>query len=317
MEIFISHAHEDKALARAWSELLNCVSNGQVDPWYSSDDRADSGIAPGSWREQIHQKLESADILLIIVTPGSNERPWLLWESGFAAGKSKIIIPIVFFLRHDRIHSVFETKQKYDGESKDDALQLCERIVMQATGKAVPAAVRQVWTALVDRYLETVQHEKTVSLSKRLFHKHFHNEQEAENLAGTWFACWTEIPQDQSPEVVWETDLLQIWAGETRLRVVGYSGKRGIENASSAEFYPMEGVVSARGYVALSYWSGGSIPICGTCLLKPEGAAGDTLSGHWQGFTARDLSLEPRFVQGRVVMSKRKEVVETFFGFQR
>src|SRR5918993_1703658 len=126
MEIFISHAHEDKAFAKAWRGLLNCVSNGQIDPCYSSDDRADGGIGTGNWREQIRHKLESADILLIIVTPGSNERPWLLWESGFAAGKSKAIIPIVYFVKHERIHSVFETEQKYDGESKDHSMQLCE-----------------------------------------------------------------------------------------------------------------------------------------------------------------------------------------------
>jgi hypothetical protein len=108
-----------------------------------------------------------------------------------------------------------------------------------------------------------------------------------------------------------------MWAGETRLRVVGYSAKAGIAGVDSAEFYPMEGVVSSRGYVALSYWSGGAIPICGTCLLKPEGSAGDTLAGHWQGFTSRDLGEEPRFTHGRVVMSKRQNVVDTFFDLRR
>ncbi|MEO6329507.1 MAG: toll/interleukin-1 receptor domain-containing protein [Ginsengibacter sp.] len=312
MNIFISHAHEDKPLAKAWRELLNCVSNGEIDPWYSSDDRVEGGVGPGNWREEIQEKIETADVLLIIITPGSNERPWLLWESGFAAGKSKEIIPVIFFLRNDNIHSVFETKQKYNGELENDVLQLCERIVSMATKKNIPSQTKDLWKTLVKKYIKKVNEEKKVSLSKRLFHKHFHQEQIADGLSGTWYAKWTQLNEDNS-EDIWETDKLYVWPSETRIRMVGYNSKEGTKTVENTEFYPMEGVISSRGWVALSYWSGGTVPICGTCLLKPYGLTGDILLGSWQGFTARDLSEEPRFTQGRVLISKRQEIVESFF----
>jgi len=311
MNVFISHAHEDKPLAKAWRELLYYVSNGEIDPWYSSDERAEGGVVPGNWRDEIQEKLEVAVILLIIITPGSNERPWILWESGFAAGKSKTIIPITFYLGNEKAHSIFENKQKYNGEKENEVLELCERIVNKATGKAIPSQTKDLWRILTSKYLQTVQDEEKASLSKNLFHMHFHQGQIAETLSGEWYARWTQMNEDKS-EDIWETDKLTFWAGETRLRIVGTNSKKGIDTTKGAKFYPMEGVVSPQGWIALSYWSGGTVPICGTCLLKPQGSTGGILVGRWQGFTAKDLDEEPHFTQGRVLVSRRREIAENF-----
>ena len=86
--------------------------------------------------------------------------------------------------------------------------------------------------------------------------------------------------------------------------MVGINAKKGIEEILPSEsgFYPMEGVVSGEGRIALSYWSAGEIPICGTCLLQRKGSTGRKFVGRWQGYTTGDLSLdeEPRFTDGRV-----------------
>ena len=96
------------------------------------------------------------------------------------------------------------------------------------------------------------------------------------------------------------------------------SGKYGraelsIKAQEGARLYPMEGVVSKSGWVALSYWSGGTIPICGTALLGPRGSSGELLIGTWQGYTAKDLNDDPVFTTGRVVMSRSKRVAEEYW----
>ncbi len=311
MNIFISHAHEDKPLAKAWQELLRWISNGEIDPWYSSDDRVEGGVGTGEWRTKVQAKIENAEILLIIFTPGSNERPWLLWESGFAAGKSKVIIPIRFFISDEAVHSVFESLEKFDGETEENVLNLCERILNMATGAVIPNETKEMWKILSAKYLKLVQNEKTVSFSKRLFHKHFHQTKIAEDLTGEWYARWTKLNDDNS-EVIWETDKLHIWSAENRIRMVGFSSKKGVKEIENSQFYPMEGVVSKTGWIAMSYWSGGTIPICGTCLLKPRGLTGDVLVGNWQGYTSLDLSEEATYTRGRVIFSRRLEVVENY-----
>ncbi len=222
-----------------------------------------------------------------------------------------MIIPIIFFLKNDSVHSVFETKQKYNGELENEVLQLCENILMR-TSKTIPSETIDLWKMAISKYITQIKIEEEASFSKRLFHKHFHQAQIAESLSGPWFAKWSQFDEDKS-EVIWETDDLHVWTSENRIRMVGTNSKKGIKAVKHAEFYPMEGVVSPLGWVALSYWSGGTIPICGTCLLKPHGSTGDSLLGNWQGFTAKDLHEEPRFAQGRVIISRQQEIVENFF----
>lgn len=74
----------------------------------------------------------------------------------------------------------------------------------------------------------------------------------------------------------------------------------------------MEGIVSVDRKVALSYWSESEVPICGTCLMKPQGARGDTLIGNWQGFTSKSIDDDPQFFKGRVLMSKNESKVDEF-----
>ena len=91
--IFISHAHEDRGLAKAWQDLIRTLSVGQIHPWYSSDERAGGGVGTGEWRSEIRDRVAEAETILALLTPGSNERPWLVWESGFAEGQEKTIVP--------------------------------------------------------------------------------------------------------------------------------------------------------------------------------------------------------------------------------
>ena len=132
-------------------------------------------------------------------------------------------------------------------------------------------------------------------------------------MKGVWFACWTQIGAD-GREQVFESDKLLAWTTKERIRFVGTSAKIGSDDVGvSARYYPMEGVVSNKGWVALSYWSGGTIPICGTVLLRPSGATGQILEGYWQGYTTPDINKDPDFVRGRVVLARKEDRVTDYW----
>ncbi len=318
LKVFISHAVDDSRLAEAWQELIETVTLGQVVPWYSSDKRFSEGIRFGeAWRQTVLVKVNEANTILLIVTPGSNERPWLVWESGIAQGQDSMIIPVRYFMKETQVHDVFQPRRIVDGESEDEVFRLCEELVQAHFPGDVPKATKDSWRPSISRYHEVVKEERRNSLGRTLFHRHFHNSEIAESLEGIWYAKWTEL-HDDGTEDIFEVDTLEVWTTESRLRIVGTSSKKGLEQLSekareAATNYPMEGVVSEDRRVALCYWSAGAIPFCGTTLLERRGNTGELLEGTWEGFTARHINDERKYTRGRVVMGRDQKTVESYW----
>ena len=299
--IFISHASEDHQLAHAWQGLIRIISNGAKIPWYSGDKSASGGIGIEEWRAKISRVLYDAKHILVLLTPGSNERPWVLFESGIAFGQNKAIVPVVHFMKKTEVHDVFKGLEVYDGRSEEDVLKLIELMVFD--GRHVPTKSKEAWKVPLGEFWEELSQERLATFTRNLFQDHFHNKQEAKKIEGVWAAKWIEIDAEGN-ETPFEEDALYAWTTDTRVRMVGVNTKKGIEKILPGEsgFYPMEGVVSGDRNIALSYWSAGDIPICGACLLKRKGSSGTKYEGHWKGFTTRDVNEdeEPQFTQGRV-----------------
>jgi TIR domain len=320
LKVFISHHHEEKLLAKAWQTLIHTLTQHEVTPWYSSDERAEGGVGPGEWRPAIRNEIEKADVILVLVTPASNERPWLFFESGIASGLGKEIIPVYYFMKEDGLNDVFRSLTCYAGDSSEGASgvePLCAKLIYKHLGSDAPAGTDVAWKEGIAKYLELVTEERGQSFTRRLFQDHSHDHHAASQLEGEWFAKWTE-QDDRHPEAVFEEDRLRVWTTLERIRMVIFSATAGTEKLSpearkAANHYPMEGIVSRSGLVALSYWSAGRGRICGTALLAPVGATGELLEGTWQGFTAKDINETPRLTQGRVVMSRNDEVVKTYW----
>ncbi len=307
-EVFISHRHEDADLARAWQQLLRGVSAGQVDPWFSSDDRPGAGVQPGPWYDQLRNKLKTASMILVVVTPGVVEGPWVLFESGYAAGSSIQTIVVYYYMNERYVPDVFKTQELYDGCDPKSVLRICADFMKQRlSGGELPAGAIAAWDSLLKDYFASITTEAERSATRALFHDHFHQYDAAEGMKGKWYGSWTQIDTDGHEEI-FEVDNLFAWTTRERIRFVGSSTKVGIDQlGASARYYPMEGVVSSARWVALSYWSGGNIPICGTVLLHPRGATGELLEGHWQGYTTPDIHKDPAFVRGRVVLARDKD----------
>lgn len=204
-------------------------------------------------------------------------------------------------------HDVFSAFEIYDARKKEDVYKLLELMVFE---QSVPEKSIRAWDGAYEEFCSQLSQERLATFTRNLFQDHFHNIVEAKKIEGVWAAKWIEIDSDGN-EIPFEEDALYIWSTESRIRMVGLNTKQGIEEIMPGEsgFYPMEGVVSGDGHIALSYWSAGSIPICGTCLLTRKGSTGKKYKGSWQGYTARDLDDDPEFTKGRVELLKVSEKI--------
>jgi hypothetical protein len=223
-------------------------------------------------------------------------------------------------MKNESLNSVFRSLQCYQGDQAEGptgVTALCSKLIQAHLGVDPPADAKAPWDAWIARYLTHVSDEREHSHARTLFQDHFHNVKAATTMEGDWFAKWTAIGEDGS-EQIFEVDSLFVWTTSSRIRMVGTSVKQGRETLSTksqeaARFYPMEGVVSRSGWVALAYWSGGGIPICGTTLLVPKGSSGELLEGTWQGYTAANIQDAPAFTRGRVVVSRNRALVERYW----
>ena len=305
MKIFLSHTHEERNLAEAFKSLIEKISCGQINAWYSSDPRPSDGVGFGDWRNKIKIEIENSEVIIAVITPESNGVTWVARESGFALGQNLKSIPLVFFLKVDKLHSVYGNLNGYDGDSTEKVSELCAELLSICDGRPPREGEILSWGADIKEYLKKIHEEERRSYSRSLFHDHFHNSKAASQMEDKkWYAVWTHKKEDGSEEV-FEVDDLTCWTTDSRLRMVGEGAK--------GQPYPMEGVVSKNGHVALSYWSQGTIPICGTVLMEPADLTGEVLVGTWSGYTEKSLKAKHlRYFGGRVVMAVNKMTAENW-----
>lgn len=304
MKLFVSHSHEERQLADARKVLLTALVP-DLHVWYSSDVSPEGGIGTGPWRDRIREELSNSDVVLAILTPESQNRLWIIWECALATGLSrdKVIVPVVYFMPPEQLHDTLREHVIYKGDDSPSILALCGRLVARHLGRAVPDRESRIWFIKVEEYLKQIHARGRERISVSLFHGHFHIDKAARHLAGEWFAKWTDR-SDDGYETVFEVDTLDVWTTENRLRMVGAGAK--------GQPYPMEGVYSSDGKVAMTYWSKGEIPICGVVLLEMIGGH-RLMEGVWHGYTAKTLTERLSLRNGRVVIGRDKDQVLNYW----
>lgn len=86
--VFISHDSRDADLAEAFDHLLTDASGGVIQTFRSSDQTGRAGIDYGEdWFSKIARTLSEASDVVALLTPNSVDRPWILFEAGFAVGQ--------------------------------------------------------------------------------------------------------------------------------------------------------------------------------------------------------------------------------------
>lgn len=306
MKVFISHSHAENQLAKALKELFDTCVPG-VNVWYSSDKDPAGGIGPGDWRDSIKEELDSSDIVLGMFTPESENKQWIFFECAYAIGKNPdnddAVVPLLYYMDKSSMPSPLANLQSYNGDDAAEMMDFVSRIWRKQNRKDLNDKIKEVWQVWIEEYLTIVKAYGQERIEKELFYTGFHVEETGKKLAGKWFAKWTQI-DDAGNESVFETDELNLWSTKSRVRLVGKGAKGAL--------YPMEGVVSSKGQLALSYWSSGDIPICGTSLLELIGG-NSLMEGTWEGFTARTLKERLNHTRGRVVMGREKKDVDNYW----
>lgn len=292
MKIFISHSHTEQILADAWKTLLEDLGTS-IEAWYSSDPGAGGGIGVGKWRVKIEKELRDAEVVLAIFTPESKDKPWIYFECAYVLGmnKNKHVIPIIYYMQKNELPSPLQDMEIFMGQDLQSLIKLYRILVDRYKGNPVKDKLLEL--ALED-YLHKVELHSQERLGESLFHGHFHDYHTAKKLEGEWFAKWTQ----DGTEDPFEIHPIKIWTTKKRLRIVG-KGK------DWADYYPMEGVVSSKGNIALSYWSQGEIPICGTTLLELIGG-NRIMEGTWQGYTAKTLKARLDLIKGKAIIARDK-----------
>src|ERR1700733_15884221 len=89
MRLFISHIHEENAIALAIKDQLQSCFGEQVDAFLAQD------IPLGTnWLSEIQNALKAADIVLVLFSRRSNTRPWINIEAGYGVMAGKQVLPV-------------------------------------------------------------------------------------------------------------------------------------------------------------------------------------------------------------------------------
>jgi tetratricopeptide (TPR) repeat protein len=107
----------------------------EVDVDYSSDPSAGGGIEAGTnWLQWILDKMQSCDLAIVVLTPESISRPWLMWESGAVNGialaleQRKPIVPLLFRVNRENLAGPLSHLQAESGETEQGVRRLAVAI---------------------------------------------------------------------------------------------------------------------------------------------------------------------------------------------
>lgn len=161
--IFISHTTDDQAIAAAIRNLFDSVFENRVVTHYSNAREGEGGVPAGAdWFNWIAEQVHQCDLALVILSPASLSKPWVLWEAGAvygsarAAGDERRVVPLSFRVRKDNLPGPFAHIETKNGESKEEIDAFVSDLILKfVENKGMRSAHRRLDAAL-DGYTEAV-----------------------------------------------------------------------------------------------------------------------------------------------------------------
>ncbi len=170
--IFISHAHSDRDIARRLSRLITELFGEQFKVNYSTSAKIDGGIPPGKdWFSWINEQIEAPEIAVILLTTNSIEKPWVIWEAGAVAGavmarrfqtaqnnagetgtaasEDSRVFPLALGLKTDEIPGPFARTQLVDALNEESMQQFADSIFQIYSNSLTLDRQRQYHTKLI------------------------------------------------------------------------------------------------------------------------------------------------------------------------
>jgi hypothetical protein len=141
-EIFISLTKADSEIAIAISKVVRALLGTRVDVCYSTSQEPDKAIRHGEdWLEWIARRMQACDFALVLITPSSAKKPWILWEAGavygiaIASGSERLrrVRPVIYQVEESDIPSPLkELRVQFKrGDRIDDAKYIFREIIDQ------------------------------------------------------------------------------------------------------------------------------------------------------------------------------------------
>ena len=172
-EIFISLTEHDKPLAEALGQTFADVfGENLLEVKFSPSRQVGGGIATGEdWFQWIVERVKACHFALILITPASVNKPWILWEAGAVAGAAlalsegsmRKVRPLVFQVPTELIPSpIRDSKAQYRrGDVDADFRYMLDEMFDELKSEMSAKAVREFSTTrdrAVEAYLQKVQH---------------------------------------------------------------------------------------------------------------------------------------------------------------
>src|SRR3954468_4199646 len=137
--IFVSHTHGDVALVKAIETLIRTIFGERVLVSFSSS-KEEGGIKTGQdWYRWIVQQVRECHVALVLLTPASVGKPWILWECGAVYGAAEAVREhakevdkvraLTFQLSPDEVPSPLQRSQTLDGTSQTDVEKLLGELI--------------------------------------------------------------------------------------------------------------------------------------------------------------------------------------------
>lgn len=153
--LFISHLHADKELVDLIHKLIDEVFSEVFDIFNTSGKPPEAGR---KWHDAIRDNLDKANVVLVILTPRSVKRDWVIFEAGAAwlsaEKQEKKLIPC--FYEIDEIPSVVAPFQGVSLTARDGISELIESLTNETKGTLNPP-IRHVESCVND-YFSKLNH---------------------------------------------------------------------------------------------------------------------------------------------------------------
>jgi tetratricopeptide (TPR) repeat protein len=164
LNIFVSHTHADKAIADAFKDAVEELFGNYVTVSYSSE--PEHGPKHGEkWLLWIDDQVKKSEFALVLLTPSSLQKPWILWEAGAVAGTAvaagredaRKVRPLLFRIPPEQVPDPFRDIQLVRGDNYGNM----ENVFLELMGTTLPAAVSAKagvkLRATLEKYLGTVE----------------------------------------------------------------------------------------------------------------------------------------------------------------
>lgn len=124
--IFISHIHEETALAVALQENLSRMYLDGIDFFVSSDRRSLRG--GDDWLLKIRESIEYASLVIILISHKSINRTWINFEAG-ASWLHKRVVPVCHSgLKPSQLPQPLQSMFSFNLHNKSDLEDLCKLV---------------------------------------------------------------------------------------------------------------------------------------------------------------------------------------------